>query len=490
MCHLFVCSDMHKFRRKPWQWTKETGLGPLSAMRSLKWICPAVGKAWKLQLYQQLSRIERPKAKEKKLENGQKTALKGWKLQLFRVTLYPSKIAFRHAICLSATTGEVSTGGLFAFLMAYWRLLKSMPSVCNFIHSIWHLLCDTIRHLFWQSLSHFTWHPIWHSMWHIFCHLIWHSYLTYFVAAYLAIYLTWHFTWHILWHSISGILSDFLILNLTYFLISYLASHLAFYLAFLPGVFPTFYPTFYRTWHLTYTISDILSIWHSTYLTSFLTRHRVRVWQASESWQARHGVCVSTVCVRVPKSRDWQVEKKNNERSLFQTEIHKMKNPLKSWEGTALQRKNHVAPRPLGQGLRVACAANNLFLPGVPFKYKIFCLHSFENNVGTKHQRIVVAIVDAEFGLSCIALVMQRCWVVAIWQVPPLAHICLAHMIVNSRQEWSWLLMVPSVMSKIFPSTRRTKKHVFPNASGLKNDDGFLGPCIPKIHKGHSWCLS
>ena len=78
-----------------------------------------MGKAWKLQLYQQLSRIERPKAKEKKLENGQKTALKGWKLQLFRVTLYPSKIAFRHAICLSATTGEVSTGGLFAFLMAY-----------------------------------------------------------------------------------------------------------------------------------------------------------------------------------------------------------------------------------------------------------------------------------------------------------------------------------------------------------------------------------
>ena len=27
MCHLFVCSDMLKFRRKPWQWTKETGLG-------------------------------------------------------------------------------------------------------------------------------------------------------------------------------------------------------------------------------------------------------------------------------------------------------------------------------------------------------------------------------------------------------------------------------------------------------------------------------
>ena len=25
MCHLFVCSDMLKFRRKPWQWTKETG---------------------------------------------------------------------------------------------------------------------------------------------------------------------------------------------------------------------------------------------------------------------------------------------------------------------------------------------------------------------------------------------------------------------------------------------------------------------------------
>ena len=62
--------------------------------------------------------MERPKAKEK-LENGKKNALKGWKLQLFRVTLYPSKIAFRHAICLSATTGRISTGGLFAFLMAY-----------------------------------------------------------------------------------------------------------------------------------------------------------------------------------------------------------------------------------------------------------------------------------------------------------------------------------------------------------------------------------
>ena len=77
-----------------------------------------MGKAWKLQLYQQLSRMERPKAKEK-TRKGQKKALKGWKLQLFRVTFYPSKIAFRHAICLSATTGEVSTGGLFAFLMAY-----------------------------------------------------------------------------------------------------------------------------------------------------------------------------------------------------------------------------------------------------------------------------------------------------------------------------------------------------------------------------------
>ena len=42
--------------------------------------------------------------------------------------LYPSKIAFRHAICLSATTGEVSTGGLFAFLMADWRL---------FVYAIW-----------------------------------------------------------------------------------------------------------------------------------------------------------------------------------------------------------------------------------------------------------------------------------------------------------------------------------------------------------------
>ena len=128
MCHLFVCSDMLKFRRKPWQWTKETGLGPLSAMKSLKWICPAVGKAWKLQLYQQLSRMERPKAKEK-LENGKKNALKGWKLQLFRVTLYPSKIAFRHAICLSATTGEVG------YLHFWWHIdvFLSMPSVCNFI---------------------------------------------------------------------------------------------------------------------------------------------------------------------------------------------------------------------------------------------------------------------------------------------------------------------------------------------------------------------
>jgi len=31
-----------------------------------------VGKAWKLQLYQQLSRMERPKANEK-LENGKET---------------------------------------------------------------------------------------------------------------------------------------------------------------------------------------------------------------------------------------------------------------------------------------------------------------------------------------------------------------------------------------------------------------------------------
>ena len=121
MCHRLVCSDMLKFRRKPWQWTKETWLlGPLSAMKSWKWGFPAVGKGWKLQLFQQLSQMERRKAKEK-LENCKETRWKDGNCNFFVWPLYPSKIAFRHAICLNATTGEVSTGGLFAFLMAYWR---------------------------------------------------------------------------------------------------------------------------------------------------------------------------------------------------------------------------------------------------------------------------------------------------------------------------------------------------------------------------------
>ena len=85
-------------------------------------------------------------------------------------------------------------------------------------------------------------------------------------------------------------------------------------------------------------------------------------------------------------------------------------------------------------------------------------------------QQLVVAIVDAEFGLCCIALIMQRCWVVAILHVPVLArpaHICLAHMIADPKQEWSWLPMAHAVFSQVFVSTRRTQKHVFPNASGL-----------------------
>ena len=60
------------------------------------------------------------KAKEK-LENGKETHWKDGNCNFFVWPLNPSKIAFRHAICLSAKTGEVSTGGLFAFLMAYWR---------------------------------------------------------------------------------------------------------------------------------------------------------------------------------------------------------------------------------------------------------------------------------------------------------------------------------------------------------------------------------
>ena len=77
--------------------------------------------------------MERRKAKEK-LENCKETHWKDGSCNFFVWPLYPSKIAFRHAICLSATTGRISTGGLFAFLMAYWRLL-SMPSVCNFIYT-------------------------------------------------------------------------------------------------------------------------------------------------------------------------------------------------------------------------------------------------------------------------------------------------------------------------------------------------------------------
>ena len=54
---------MLKFRRKPWQWTKETGFGPLSAMKSLKRCFAAMGKAWKLQLFQHFSR-SRPKQRK------------------------------------------------------------------------------------------------------------------------------------------------------------------------------------------------------------------------------------------------------------------------------------------------------------------------------------------------------------------------------------------------------------------------------------------
>ena len=127
----------------------------------------------------------------------------------------------------------------------------------------------------------------------------------------------WHAIWHFIWH---------------------------FYLAYFQ----------HSIWH---------SIWHSTYLTHFLT----------ESWRVRHRVRVRKPSESSPWCA-WNLETgrkgetKTSGKNLFQTEFHnKMKNPgpLKSWEGTALQCKNHVAPRPRTVG---SLCSQQLFLPWVPSK--------------------------------------------------------------------------------------------------------------------------
>ena len=75
MCHLFVCSVMLQFRRKPWQWTKETGI--------IKVMLCCSGKSMEIATFSAVVPDGASQSKGK-IRKRQRNPLKGWKLQLFQ----------------------------------------------------------------------------------------------------------------------------------------------------------------------------------------------------------------------------------------------------------------------------------------------------------------------------------------------------------------------------------------------------------------------